>query len=46
MKVIVTIKTEKPESVKVYLKEILNRISKNKYFQVTDYGIKTAKDEV
>lgn len=46
MKVIITIETEKAESVKVYLREILNQIAKNEYFSITSYEMKVIKNEV
>lgn len=39
MKVIIKIETNNPKSVEVYLREILNQISKNKHFSITRYEI-------
>lgn len=45
LKVVIRIETENPESVKVYLTEILNQISKNRHFSITDYRIEIVKNE-
>lgn len=45
MKVIIEIMTKKPEGVKVYLREILNQISKNRHFFIVDYKMETTEDK-
>jgi len=45
LKVIVEVETEKEESVKVYLEEILRKIAGNKHFSIISYEIKTVEDK-
>jgi len=45
LKVIIKIQTKNPKSVEVYLREILNQISKNKHFCVTRYEIEFSENE-
>ena len=39
MDVVVRIKTEKPEIVRVYIEEVLRQIAKNEHFSVLEYEI-------
>ncbi len=41
----VSVETEKPESVKIYLMEILSTLSKNKYFSIKKFSIKVAREQ-
>ena len=43
MRVIVKIETKNPKGVEVYLREILNQISKNKHFSITRYEIELSE---
>ena len=38
-KVVVEVETNKPESVKIYLKEVLSTLSKNEYFSIKKFDI-------
>ena len=44
MGLVIKIEAKNPESVEVYLKEILNQISKNKHFSVTGYEMEIVKN--
>lgn len=43
-KVTVEVETEKPRSVEIYLKEVLNTMSKNTFFSIKRFSVE-ASDE-
>jgi len=43
LRVIIRIETRNPKGVEVYLREILNQISKNKHFSITRYEIEVSE---
>jgi len=45
LKVVIRVETEKPESVVVYVREILRQIAKNRHFLVSNYNIELKGDE-
>lgn len=42
--IIINIKTKKPESVKIYLKEVLSTISKNEYFSIEKFSVEVLEE--
>ena len=42
--VIVNVKTKKPESVRVYLMEILSTLSKNKFFSIEKFSVEVSEE--
>jgi len=43
-KVIVEIKTEKPKGIEIYLEEVLSTLSKNNFFSIKKFIIKTIEE--
>jgi hypothetical protein len=43
-KVIVEIKTEKPKGIEIYLEEVLSTLSKNNFFSIKKFTIKTIEE--
>jgi len=39
LEIVVRIKTEKPEIVRVYIEEVLRQIAKNEHFSILEYEI-------
>ena len=44
LRLVVKIETKNPKSVEVYLKEILNQMSKNKHFSIIGYEMEIVKN--
>ena len=42
--VVVNVKTKKPESLRIYLTEILNTLSKNRYFSIEKFSVEIVKE--
>jgi len=38
------VKTRKPESVKIYLKEVLSTLSKNKHFSIGKFTVEVSEE--
>jgi len=45
LKVVIKIETEKIESVKVYMREILNQMARNKHFSITNYKMEIGESD-
>ena len=42
--VMVNVKTKKPESVRVYLMEVLGTLSRNKYFSIEKFSVEVSEE--
>jgi len=42
--VVINVKTRKPESVKIYLKEVLSTLSKNEYFSIEKFTVEVSEE--
>ena len=42
--VMVNVKTKKPESVRIYLMEVLSTLSKNKYFSIEKFSVEASEE--
>ncbi len=38
-KIVIEIETDKPKSIEIYLKEVLNTMSKNNFFSIKKYNL-------
>jgi len=43
-KVIIEIETDRPESVEIYMKEVLNGLLKNKFFPMNKFTIRISEE--